>query len=240
MSRNEGVFYIKRQILVIENDLAVCQAIHDSMQNDLTDVCCMTSAVEALASFMMQDYCLVILDVHLSDINGMELLRTIRRAKNMPILVLTGFVNVDDKLTLFESGADACIERSQNVAVCVAQANALIKLYVGAGIHSGSHNLIAFGSELIISPRYRQVIIDGMPLELTRKEFDIFYYLATYPRQVFTREQLYDYAWNDVPAVAVDEAVKAQIKSLRRKLTFMGKNYIHTQRGVGYKFVLLY
>lgn len=230
--------HIKRQILVIENDLKVCQAIYDSMQNDLTDVCYMTSAIKALASYMTQDYCLVILDVHLSDVSGIELLRTIRKAKHMPILVLTDFVNTDDKLTLFEAGADACVEGTPNIAVCVAQANALINLYVGAGIHDGPHNLIAFGSELIISPRYRQVIIDGTPLELTKKEFDIFYYLATYPGQVFTREQLYDCAWNDVPAVAVDEAVKAQIKSLRRKLALMGKDYIHTERGIGYKFIL--
>lgn len=168
----------------------------------------------------------------------MELLQTIRKTKSMPILVLTDFLSADDKLILFKAGADACVERTQNVAVCIAQANALIKLYVGANVYHASHNLITFDSELIISPRYRQVIIDGISLELTRKEFDILYCLAAYPGQVFTREQIYDYAWNDVPAVAVDEAVKAQIKNLRRKLALMGKDCIQTQRGIGYKFTL--
>ncbi len=73
---------------------------------------------------------------------------------------------------------------------------------------------------------------------MTRKEFDIFLCLASSPGQVFSREQLYDCIWGEGPAIAIDEAVKTQIKRLRGKLALAGKNYIQTEWGIGYKFVL--
>ena len=73
---------------------------------------------------------------------------------------------------------------------------------------------------------------------MTRKEFDLLYCLASYPGQVFSLEHLYAHVWNDTSAIAVDEIVKSQIKSLRKKLAAVGKNYIQNEWGVGYKFVL--
>lgn len=83
-----------------------------------------------------------------------------------------------------------------------------------------------------------QVIVDGKFLELTRKEFDLLHCFAKHPGQVLSREQLYDYIWNDEPAVAVDEAVKSLIKKLRKKLASVNKFYIQNTRGVGYRLVL--
>lgn len=229
---------MKRTVLVIANDLTMCHKIYSSIQNDFTDVCYMTSAVEALASYMTQDYCLVIVDVQLSDMNGMDLIQTMRNTKNTPILALTTSSDVADKIKLFHLGADACIEKSLGVDVCVAQANALIQVHANTGIHDEPHKPIIHGSELIISPCYRQVIVDGKYLELTRKEFDLLHYLAQHPAQVFTCEQLYEQVWNDGSAIAIEDIVKSQIKRLRKKLSDIGKNYIQTERGVGYRFVL--
>lgn len=229
---------IKRQILVVADDLAICQALYDNMQDDFTDVCPITSTVEALVSYLKRDYCLVILDIHLSNLDSVQLLQTMQKEKCTPILVLTDFWNADDWLALYKAGANACIERTQNIEVCVAQANALIKLHVRADICHSPHDLISFGSELIIIPRYRQAIVDGNPLTLTKKEFDLLHYFASSPEQVFTKEQLYDCIWNERPAIAVDEVVKSHIKRLRKKLALVGKKYIQTEWGVGYKFVL--
>lgn len=231
------MIHIKKRVLVIDNDLVLCQAIYNSMQDDLTEICYMTSAVEALASYMTQDCCLVIVNAQLSDMNGMDLIQTIRNTKNTPILALTASSNVADKIKLFHLGADACIEKSLGVDVCVAQANALIQVHTNMGINDELHKPIIHGSELIISPYYRQVIVDGKCLELTRKEFDVLHCLASYPGRVFTREQIYDCVWSDGPAIAIDETVKSQIKSLRKKLASVGKHYIHTEWGVGYRFI---
>ncbi len=73
---------------------------------------------------------------------------------------------------------------------------------------------------------------------MTRKEFDLLYYLADNQNQVFTYDQLYDHVWSDGVTIAVEEAVKSQIKRLRKRLAFVGKNYNKDKWGVGYQFVL--
>lgn len=115
-----GVIHIKRQILVVNKDLTAGQAICDSLVDDVTDVCCMTSAMEALADYMKNEYCLVILDVQPANANSMELLRTIRNTKHTPILVLTDPLNSEDTVTLYHAGADACLEKPFNIEVCAA------------------------------------------------------------------------------------------------------------------------
>lgn len=223
---------------MVDKDLTMGQAICDSLLDDVTDTCCMTSAIEALADYMKNEYCLVILDIQSADTNNIELLRTIRNTKHTPILVLTDSLSPEDTITLFHAGADACLEKPVNISVCVAQAHALIQLYFDSDSRYENHSAISFGSELIISPRYRQVMVDGKNLDLTRKEFDLLHCLASYPRQVFTREQLYDHVWGDGAVGTVDDVVKSLVKRLRKKLSQIGKDYIRNEWGVGYKFVL--
>lgn len=227
----------KRRILVVDNDLDVCGSLKAYMQADSTDVCCAATASEAVECLMKQNYCLVILSAHLSEISVMEMLRIIRLAKSVPILALTTILSQDEKVALFQAGADAIIEEPFSVDLCVAQAEALIQLYSGAGTGRCQKDQIPFGTELTIIPRYRQVLVDGKPLTLTRKEFDLLHCFATHPYQVFSREQLYAHIWDDGFATAGDETVRVHVQRLRRKLAARGKNLIHNVRGVGYKFV---
>ena len=208
------------------------------LQDNVTEICFMTSSAEALASYLEENYCLVILDAQLSDMDSIEMLRIMRRSKHIPILLLTNPLSSEGIVEFLHAGADTYIERPLNIEVCAAQANALIQRYVDSDIDHNPLKPIIHGSELIISPRYRQVIVDGMPLELTRREFDLLHYFASYPRQVFTCEQLYIHVWRDSSAVTVDDIVKSQIKRLRKKLSQIGKDYIQTEWGVGYKFIL--
>lgn len=222
---------------MIDNDSAIYETVCDSMQDDLTEVCCMTSSAEALASYMKRDYCLVILDIQLADMDGIELLKTMRRAKHTPILVLTNPLCAKDAVSLFHAGADAYLVKPLNAAVCAAQANALIQLYLESDDKHKQHYPITFGTELIISPRYRQVIVEGEVLSLTRKEFDLLHCLASYLGQVFSLEHLYAHVWDDESTVSGEETVRVHIQTLRKKLTAMGKDFIQNTWGVGYKFV---
>ena len=222
----------------MDHDLAVCQAIYNGIRDEFTDVCYMTSAVETFADCMRQEYSLVILDSRLAMMNDLKLLRTIRKASHTPILVLADFLSPKDKVGLFHAGADACIDKPLNIEVCIAQANALTQRYMESDVGPDCSDVISIGSKLVICPRYRQVIVDGKTLSLTKKEFDLLHFFAKSPKQVFSRNQLYEQVWNEDSVIRVDEIVKAHIKSLRRKLGFMGKEYIQTVWGTGYKFVL--
>ena len=190
------------------------------------------------SDYMKQEYSLVILDSQLAMMSDMELLRILRKANHMPILVLADFLSPEDKVELFHAGADACIDKPLNIEVCIAQANALTQRYMESDVEKECSDIIAFGTKLIICPRYRQVVADGKTLSLTKKEFDLLHFFAQSPKQVFSRTQLYEQVWNEDSTIGVDEIVKAHIKSLRRKLGFMGKEYIQTVWGTGYKFVL--
>ena len=94
-----------------------------------------------------------------------------------------------------------------------------------------------YGTELIINSRYRQVIVDGEPLDLTRKEFDLLHYLASSQRQVFSRKQLYNQVWHDSTTESGEETVRVHLNTLRKKLLQMNKDLIENVRGVGYRFV---
>ena len=160
------------------------------MQNAFTEGYYMTSMAEAFASYINQDYCLVILDDKLAKINDMELLRTIRSTRHVPILILANNLIPEEKIALYHAGADAYIDKPLNMDICVAQANALIQLFIEPDIKQTCSDIITFGTELVICPRYRQVIIEGKPLTLTRKEFDLLCFLASSPGQVFSRSQI--------------------------------------------------
>lgn len=229
----------KKRILVVDGDLDVCHSIMAHMKDECKDVCCMASVSEAMDSIMKVDYCLVIMSNQLPGISGMEMLRIIRLTQSIPIMVLTTPLSSDEKVTLFRAGADAVIEFPFDIDLCIAQAEALIQLYTSTDNeykHSRDKE-ISFGTSLIIVPHFRQVFVEGRPVSLTRKEFDLLLFFTRHPQQVFSREQLYAHVWFDSFAAGGDETVKSHIQMLRKKLEIQGKTLIHNVWGVGYQFL---
>lgn len=212
-------------------------AVQKWMENDCTTVNCTQSEIKALDFFIKQEHCLVILAIHPSNENRMEMLRIICSTKPTPILALIPPLEKEEKIALFRAGADVCLDRSTDIELCVAQAEALIQIYLETSAEQEKSGIIAYGSELIINSRYRQVIVDGEPLELTRKEFDLLYYLASNQRQVFSRKQLYNQVWQDGAAEYGEETVRVHLNTLRKKLLSVNKDFIKNIWGVGYHFV---
>ena len=207
------------------------------MQDVSTDIYGVSTVADALDSFIKFEYCMVIMDFCLSETDNLKILRTMRAIKNTPILVLTDHLKSEEKVALFYAGANACMERPIDIEVCAAQTIALIQLYLDSEREHKEHFSLTFGSALIINPIYRQVIIDGSAVELTRTEFDLLLCLARRPGQVWSRSQLYHQVWKDDLGSTGDNIVRAHIGNLRKKLTNVGKTYIQNSRGIGYKFV---
>lgn len=228
---------MKRQILVVESDRAICQSIQNRMQDEGIEVFYVSSVTEALKSMLKQEYCLVIISLQHTEVRDVEPLRMIRNAKRMPIIALTNRLSTNEKVVLFQTGANALAEKPLDLTVCIAQATSLIQLYLEAKEENRTYSPLIFGTELIINPTYRQVVVEGEPLALTRKEFELLVCLAEHPCQVWSRAQLYRYVWNDDLGINGDNTVKTHIGDLKKKLSDLGKNYIQNSRGVGYKFV---
>lgn len=225
------------RILVIGDDLMVLQSVKRFMQNDSTDVIYAMSVNEALNLLFHNEYSLVIMCIPLPVNSNDKYLRLVREKHPMPIIVIAPKLEVSEKVILFHAGANACFEQPLNVTLCVAQAHSLIKLYLNAKIADKKENPLVFGTELIINSIYRHIIIDGEPLELTRTEFDLLFYMAKHPNQIFSRQQLYRQVWGDDLGINGENTVRSHIGNLYKKLADVGKNYIQNTRGIGYKFV---
>ena len=230
---------IKKQMLFVGNDRAVYQSFQNWISSENIEVSCVPSAADALEFVLKYEYCLVIMSYQLTEAGNIELLRMIRNAKNMPIIVLANRLTSTDKVSLLHAGANACFEHPIDFSICFAQATSLIHLFLKAKGETEAHSSLDFGSELLIDTMYRQVIIDGKPPPLTCKEYELLVCLAKHPCQIWSRAQLYRYVWNDDLGISGDNTVKTHIGNLKKKFAELGKGYIQNSRGVGYKFVPL-
>ena len=141
---------MRKQILLVDDDLPLCRKLRDALQDDTTEVRYFIDTAEALDSFMRHRYCLVIMDPVLEDMDGRELLRTMRQAKAVPILVLTNTLTLEDEVELLSSGATVCTQKPIAPRRCIAQANALIQLYMKSDHPEKEYYTLTFGTDLII------------------------------------------------------------------------------------------
>ena len=230
---------VKRQILIVLDNLETSQLLQTRLERFGIESDCATSLSTGLEYAAKNLYCLLIIDLQMSQIGNEEMVRIFRLSKRIPILVLTEALTVQEKINLFQAGMDAFFEKPIDVDVCTAQASALIKLYFESNEEAEKSAQISFGTSLIIAPRYRQALSNGKPIALTRREFDLLYFFARHPGQVFSRDQIYDCVWGDYYELGGDETVKVHIKTLRKKLSALNAGNIENVRAVGYRFVPL-
>lgn len=227
----------KGNVLIVSADLEFYTLIRGAMQKSGMDAHQAIPPVEALNRLTRWPYCLIVIDIPCFEKKYIDLIHAMRKSTNIPILALITKADEKDKVVLLCAGVNACLEKPVNLIVCMAQAESLVQLYLEAQAKDAECKKLVFGNELMIDPIYRQVIIDGELLSLTRTEFDLLLFLAQHPHQIWSRSQLYHYVWNDALISAGDNTVKTHIGNLKKKLADLGKNYIQNSRGVGYKFV---
>lgn len=227
---------MNKKILIINSNPTESQKIKECWKGEKTDIYCVATMSEALQHFVKIDFCLIIMDACISAEDNHQLLKIMRNAKTMPILMLSSQSNHSERIYAFRAGANAYMGQPYTPEECFAQSTSLIKMYLDLHSQINSKYTPAFSKELIIDPLSRQVFLKGKELFLTRIEFDLLFLLASNPGRVFTREQLYDQVWGEQAAYNVDDVVKAHIKALRQKLSASNKEYIKNIWGVGYRF----
>ena len=227
---------MKKSILIINANLAAAQTIKHNLTSPNTEIFCVSSMHGALQILIKMEFCLIILDAAISAEDDHQLLTAIRKSKTTPILILSSQSCHVERLRVLQAGAHAYIGEPYSLEECLAQAQALMQLYCELKPQQEVCYTLAIGKDLIVDPLARQVLLNGKDLHLTRKEFDLLFCLASNPGQVFSRKQLYSHVWDEHSAYNVDEVVKAQIKTLRQKLSTTGNEYIKNVWGIGYRF----
>ncbi len=177
---------------------------------------------------------LVVLDVMLPGVDGLELCRWLRAHSSVPIIMLTARGEESDRIVGLELGADDYVTKPFSPRELVARVRAVLRRAVEV---PGEGERIVF-DDLEIDPAAREVIVRGRPVRLTAREFDLLRFLAARPRQVFGRDQIMENVWGYEPA-ADSGTVTVHIRRLREKIEADPKrpSHIETVWGVGYRFV---
>lgn len=229
---------MKRKFLAVTIDATLQELFQNYDGNQTSEVHCIESLSMALDLLMKEPWSLILVDLQLPGINQTEMVRILHQIKHLPILAVTEELQPEEKVLLFRAGVNAFVEKPVNLDACFAQANALVELNLSFEDDINWDAPLTVGESMLIAPRFHRVLINGEPLNLARKEFDLLYYFAKHPGQVFSKEQLYEQVWDNFCDWAGGDTVKTHIQKLRKKLLGVYPNLIETVRGVGYRLVL--
>ncbi|HEX5188636.1 MAG TPA: response regulator transcription factor [Streptosporangiaceae bacterium] len=221
------------QLLLVEDDAAIRGGLIRALTDRGHAVSSTPTAMEALRLVVDTPPDLVILDLGLPDLDGYEVLRMIRAISKVPVVVATARDDEQDIVKVLDAGADDYLVKPFGVGQIEARVRAVLRR--AAATEDGRMEPVVVGG-LRLDGDAHEATLDDCPLDLSRREFDLLYYLATRAGQVVTKRELLTHVWR-MPYGGADKTVDVHVSWLRRKL---GENaqrprYLHTIRGVGMK-----
>ena len=219
------------KILLIEDDQRIRELVCEHLASEGHSVSSQSTGMEGLQKATSDNPDLIVLDLGLPDLEGIDLLKMIRSVNNAPVLVLTAREEEDVVLAAFEGGADDYVVKPVSGPQLSARVSALLRRS-----DSGQTKKIVVG-DLEIDPGSRLATIKGSPMDLTAKEFDVLVYLASRPGTVVSKEELHSAVWK-TPGGSEGRTIDVHISTLRKKLGEKPddeKSYLHTSIGAGVK-----
>ncbi|HZQ35245.1 MAG TPA: response regulator transcription factor [Dehalococcoidia bacterium] len=221
-------------ILLVEDESTLAMAVRMALQREGYRVHWAADGRGALDVFRTQDVDLVLLDIMLPGISGLEICRAIRQVSTLPIIMITAKGSEADKVRGLELGADDYLAKPFGMRELVARVRALLRRAAPGPASSAGERPIVVGP-LQILPRQRQVLRRGEPVELRRREFDLLLFLARNPGQVFSRDVLLERVWGH-DFEGEPRTVDVHMRMLREKLEDDPANpvLLQTVRQVGY------
>lgn len=226
---------MEQKVLIVDDELLLIKGLKYSLEEDGYCVDFAVDGKEALKKGASEEFDIIILDLVLPEIDGLEVCQLIREKSNVPILILTAKDEDMNKILGLEYGADDYMTKPFNILELKARMKAILRR-TGLG-KSKNNNQIIRVDDFSINTLGRKVSMQGKDVNLTAKEFDLLYLLATNAGKVFSREQLLELIWG-YEYYGDLRTVDVHIRRLREKIEKEGKNYkyILTKWGVGYFF----
>ena len=222
-----------KRILVVDDEEMIVRTVKAYLDQEGFKTYTAYDGEEALRAFNEKGPDLIVLDLMLPKLSGIEVTKKIRATSTVPIIMLTAKASEADRVVGLELGADDYVVKPFSPRELVARVRAVLRRIDG---ETGASDRITSG-KLTIDMRSREVTVDGEAIELTPTEFDLLAYLARHPGQVFTRLQLL----REVQGYTYDafaRTIDTHVKNLRHKIEKDPKDpkYILTVHGVGYRF----
>ncbi len=222
-----------KHILVVDDEPRIAGIVKDYLERAGYRVALATNGADALSIARARRPDLIVLDLGLPRMDGLDVTRALRTQSNVPIIMLTARVEESDKLIGLELGADDYITKPFSPKELVARVRAVFRR-IDAAPERGD---IIRAGDVTIDKGRMQATVANRAIDLTPTEFELLATLARQPGRVFTRAQLLD-AIRGVQVESFDRAIDAHVKNVRRKLEPDPRNprYLVTVHGVGYKF----
>jgi len=222
-----------KTVLVVDDEPSIAQIAGDYLRHGGFCVLTASNGVDALALARAQRPDLIVLDLGLPRMDGLEVAKTLRREGNVPIIMLTARIEESDRLVGLELGADDYMTKPFSPRELVARVRSVLRRVDAAG---AGGDVVRRG-DLVIDNTRMQVTRGGAPIDFTPTEFQLFAALARQPGRIFTRAQLLD-AVRGTDVDAFERAIDTHIKNIRRKAEPDPRSprYILTVYGMGYKF----
>ena len=227
----------KQKILIVDDDENIANLISLYLTKECYKTRIEHDGQSALDAFKEYAPNLILLDIMLPGLDGYEVCREIRRESKVPIIMLSAKTEVFDKVLGLELGADDYIIKPFDSKELVARVKAVLRRYTEAPapVEKKPDEKRVEYKDLIINLSNYEVIYKGKPVEMTPREIELLYFLASSPNQVFTREQLLDHIWGYEYA-GDTRTVDVHIKRIREKIADTDQWSIGTVWSVGYRF----
>ena len=227
---------MSKRVLVVDDEKLIVKGIRFSLEQDGMEVDCAYDGEEALESAKKNQYDMILLDIMLPKLDGLQVCQQIREFSDTPIVMLTAKGEDMDKILGLEYGADDYITKPFNILEVKARIKAIMRRTAGRTEKEPKSNVLTSG-EMSVDCDSRRVTIADREINLTAKEFDVLELLMLNPNKVYSREQLLKLVWGtDYPGDV--RTVDVHIRRLREKIepNPSEPRYVYTKWGVGYYF----
>jgi DNA-binding response OmpR family regulator len=224
-----------KTVLIVDDEPEIIRLVRDYLERAGFEVMTATTGAAALREFTRRRPDLVILDLTLPESDGLDVARDIRRAGDVPIIMLTARTEEADRVAGLELGADDYVTKPFSARELVARVRAVMRR---AQIAATRDDVVRVGDSMVLDAPRMQVQVDGREVLLTATEFQLLLHMARQPGRVFTRAQLLD-AVHGVAIESYERAIDAHVKNIRHKIESdpRAPRHLQTVFGVGYRLV---
>jgi DNA-binding response OmpR family regulator len=222
-------------ILVVEDEMLIRRTLQELLQREGYEVTTSGTVAEAIGEVNRREFDLILLDIVLPDGDGLAACRRIRERHRMPIVILSTKRQLEDRVRGLETGADDYIVKPFEPAEVVARVRAQLRRATRLSGSDGSNDIIRAG-RLSVDPSLQDAVIDGRPVGLTHKEFQLLHLLATRAGKAVSRDFLIDQLWSE-DELGSDKNVAVYIRRIRQKIERDPDDpeVLLTVRGFGYR-----
>jgi len=226
----------KFTILVCDDDKAIVDALEIYLQQENYNVVKAYNGREALKILSEKEIHLIILDIMMPELDGLQATLRIRQEQNIPIIIISAKSEDTDKIIGLNFGADDYVTKPFNPLELMARVKSQLRRFTQLGSMETTRNTVLKTGGLELDTEAKEVRVDGEPVKLTATEYGILLFLMKNMGRVFTSEKIYENVWNE-PSFGVDNTVSVHIRRIREKIELNPKEpkYLKVVWGIGYK-----